>query len=178
MFLNIVLNAKVIPKVVIYLCDEESFKFLFTIAMMSTFITKMKFEFGQYMVGTRKVLISFLSLMREPMLYYVYLFFKKVGKFMQVDIMGSKKFPLHIENVLSTFVEDGQLYRHEICSETFAKFLEPILCSDMVCLNIFGGSLVTYVCLVCLFICLNFYSFCILFIFKLIKSFFAQNARK
>jgi hypothetical protein len=44
-FLNILFNAKVIPKVVIYLCDWESFRFLSTTTMKSTFITKMWFEF-------------------------------------------------------------------------------------------------------------------------------------
>jgi hypothetical protein len=37
---------------------------------------------------------------------------------------------------------------------------------------------VTYVWLVCLFVCLNLCSFYILFIFKLVKSFFVQNTRK
>jgi hypothetical protein len=46
LFLNILLNAKVTPKVVVYLCDGESFKFLFTAAMKSTFITKLQFKFG------------------------------------------------------------------------------------------------------------------------------------
>jgi len=40
-FLNTLLNAKVTPKVIIYLCDNESFKFLFTTTMKSTFIMKM-----------------------------------------------------------------------------------------------------------------------------------------
>ncbi len=40
-FLNTLLNAKVIPKVIIYLCDKESFRFLFTTTMKSTFIMKM-----------------------------------------------------------------------------------------------------------------------------------------
>jgi hypothetical protein len=73
-FLNTLFNAKVTPKVVIYLCGWESFRFLFTITMKSTFITKMWFEFGQYMVGVRKVPISLPSLIKELVFYYVYLF--------------------------------------------------------------------------------------------------------
>jgi len=96
---------------------------------------------------------------------------------MQVDIMGSKKFLLLIENVVSTFVEDRQIYKNEICLETLAKLLEPILCSDMVCINIFGGSVVTYVYLVCLSIN-EFLFIWHSFIFRLVKSFFVQNARK
>jgi hypothetical protein len=44
--------------------------------------------------------------MREPILYYVYIFVKKVGKSMQVDIMGNKKLPLLIENIMSNFTRD------------------------------------------------------------------------
>ncbi len=44
-FLNILLNAKVTPKVVVYLCNCKSFWFLFTMAMKSTYIMKMRFEF-------------------------------------------------------------------------------------------------------------------------------------
>jgi len=49
---------------------------------MSTFIMKMQFEFGQYMAGARKVPISLLSLMKEPMFYNVYFFVGRVGKLM------------------------------------------------------------------------------------------------
>jgi hypothetical protein len=44
--------------------------------------------------------------MRELVLYYVYLFIEKVGKSMQVDIMGSKKLLSLIENIVSMFLED------------------------------------------------------------------------
>jgi hypothetical protein len=50
-FLNMLLNAKVTPRVVVWLCDRKSFRF-FTMAMKSTYITNMRFEFAQYMVGT------------------------------------------------------------------------------------------------------------------------------
>ncbi len=45
-FLNTLLNAKVTIRVVVYLCDCESFKFLFMTTMKSTYITKMHFKFG------------------------------------------------------------------------------------------------------------------------------------
>jgi len=113
------------------------------------------------------------------MFYYVYFFFSgRVRKSVQVDILGSKKLPSIIENVVSTFVKDRQLYRNEIHLETLAKILEPIICSSMVYLSIFGGGIMTYVCLVCLPNCLTSCSFCILFIFKLVKSFLFQNAGK
>jgi hypothetical protein len=130
------------------------------------------------MVGAGEVIVSLPSLRKEPMLYYVYLFLGRVGKLMKANILGSKKFLSFIENVVSTFVEDQQLYKSEICLETLAKILEPILCSGMVCLNIFEGSIMRYVCLVCLSICLNFCSFLIFKIFKLVKSFFVQNVKK
>ncbi len=51
------------------------------------------------------------------------------------------------------------------------------MCNNMVCLSIFKGSVVTYVYLVCLFVYLTFYSFCILFIFILVKTFFFKTKK-
>jgi hypothetical protein len=58
------------------------------------------------MAGAGEVPVSFPSRMKEPMLYYVYFFFKRVKELVQVDILGSKKLPWIIENIVSTFVED------------------------------------------------------------------------
>jgi hypothetical protein len=44
--------------------------------------------------------------MRELVFYHVYLFIKKVGNSMQVDIMGSKKLPSLIENIVSMISEE------------------------------------------------------------------------
>jgi hypothetical protein len=74
--------------------------------MKSTFITKMWFKFGQYMARIGEALVSLPSFMRELILYYVYFFIKRVEKLVSVDILGSKKLPSFIENVMSTFVED------------------------------------------------------------------------
>jgi hypothetical protein len=60
-------------------------------------------------------------------------------------------------------------------ARTPCKNLEPVICSNMVCLSIFRGGVVAYVCMVCLSICLTSFSFRILFIFKLVKSCFFQN---
>jgi hypothetical protein len=92
--------------------------------------------------------------------------------------MGSKKLLLIIDNIMSTFVEDHWLDRNEICLKARANFLEPILSNNMVCLSIFGGGVVIYVCLICLFVCFCFCPFCILLIFSSVKSYFVENARK
>jgi hypothetical protein len=50
--------------------------------------------------------VSIPSLMKELMLYYAYLFFGRVRKSVQANILGSKKLMSIIANVMSTFVED------------------------------------------------------------------------
>jgi hypothetical protein len=50
---------------------------------------------------------------------------------------------LIIENVMSIFATDRRLYENEICPEAIAKNLEPIICNNMVCLNIFRGGVMT-----------------------------------
>jgi hypothetical protein len=57
--------------------------------MKSTFITKIWFDFRQYMAGVGEVLVSLPRLMKELVLYYVYLFVGRVGKLVQIGIMGS-----------------------------------------------------------------------------------------
>jgi hypothetical protein len=78
---------------------------------------------------------------------------------------GEQETPIVHYNIVSIFVEDRWLYRNEVYSEALIKKLEPIMSSNMVCLSIFRGGIVTYVCLVCLyvwfygftiFLCVNF----------------------
>jgi hypothetical protein len=58
------------------------------------------------MARVGEALISLPSLMKELVLYFVYLFFGRVGKLVQANILGSKKLLSLIENIMSTFVED------------------------------------------------------------------------
>jgi hypothetical protein len=81
---------------------------------------------------------------------------------MLADIIGSKKLLSIIENIVSTFARDQRLYKNEIYSKALVKILEPIICSGMVCVNIFRRDIMTYVCLICLFVHLTFCSFYIL----------------
>jgi hypothetical protein len=130
-------------------------------AMKSTYITNMRFEFGQYMVGTWEAPSLLSSFMKEPVFYYLYLFIKRVRKLVHANILGSKKLPSFIENIMLTLSKDHQLYNIEIYLKALSKNLEPILSSGMVCLNIFEGGVMMYVCLVCLFV--YFYGFPISF---------------
>jgi hypothetical protein len=77
-FLNMLLKLKVIFKIVVYLCDCESFEFFLSIVMKSTYVTKLRFEIGQYMAIGTKVL-SFLT-MTKHVLFYVYQFIWRIGK--------------------------------------------------------------------------------------------------
>jgi hypothetical protein len=49
------------------------------------------------MLGAREVLVSLPSLLKELVLYYVYLFLERVRKWMKANILGNKKFLLLIE---------------------------------------------------------------------------------
>jgi len=46
------------------------------------------------------------------------------------------------------FLEDRQLYKHEVSLEAILQVLKLIILNSMVCLSIFSGSVVTYVYLV------------------------------
>ncbi len=58
------------------------------------------------MARVGKALIALPSLMRKHVFYYVYFFFGKVSKLMRANILGNKKLPSLIENIVSNFVED------------------------------------------------------------------------
>jgi hypothetical protein len=77
-FFNMLLKLKVIFKIVVYLCDHESFKFLLSTIMKSIYVTKLRFKIGQYMTIGAKVLSSLT--MTKHVLFYVYLFIWKIGK--------------------------------------------------------------------------------------------------
>jgi hypothetical protein len=62
----------------VYLCDRESFKFFLSTVMKSIYVTKLKFEIGQYMVVGAKVSSSLT--MTKHVLFYVYLFIWRIGK--------------------------------------------------------------------------------------------------
>jgi hypothetical protein len=91
--------------------------------------------------------------------------------------MGSKKFSSLIENVVSTFAEDQQLYRNDICPKALVKFLEPILCTTWFALTYLGRC--CDICLLGMFI----YLFELLFIlhsiyFQISKISFCSKCRK
>ncbi len=46
------------------------------------------------------------------------------------------------------FLEDRQLYKHEVSSEAILQVLKLIILNNMVCLSISNGGVVTYVYLV------------------------------
>ncbi len=70
-FLNSLLNAKVTFKMVVCLCDHESLRFLLSIVMKSNFVTKLRFEFGQYISTGVESFGSNANIMKEPILFYV-----------------------------------------------------------------------------------------------------------
>ncbi len=105
-FLLGLLNARAMFKVVVCICDCKSFKSLLTIMYKSTFVTKIQFEFGQYMARLAKVPGSSTTLQSVPMLMFAYLFPCKIGTIVCVEILGNKKLSALMECPYSSFLED------------------------------------------------------------------------
>jgi hypothetical protein len=105
------------------------------------FVTKLRFEFVQYMAIGIESLDSNASVMKGLTFFYVYLFIGRKGKSMQPNFLGNKKLPSLIENVISFFLDNCHLYQNEICPEVLSKFMELVLNSGMVCLSIFSCDL-------------------------------------
>ncbi len=115
--------------------------------MKFVLVTKVRFEFGQYMAGVIEGISSLNGPMEDLVLFYVYLFPCKIRIDIQ-NILGTKKLLTLIPHLTSSFPKDMCLYKYEILLEVLLKIMQPIFHGDLVCLNIFGGGVVTYVCMV------------------------------
>jgi hypothetical protein len=147
-FLLGLLNVRAMFKIVAYICNRESFKSLLTIVCKSTFVTKIWFEFGQYMARLAKVLSSLMMLQNILMFRFVYLFPCKIGTNVCAKILGNKKMLTLMECMDSFFSEDQELYWQEVFPETIFQILQVVILSGMVCLSIFSGGILLYVFLV------------------------------
>jgi hypothetical protein len=104
-FLLGLLNARAMFKVVC-ICDHKSFKSLLTIVCKLIFVTKIQFEFGQYMARLVEVPSSSTTLLSIPMLMFAYLFPCKIGINVCVEILGNKKLSVLVECTNFSFQED------------------------------------------------------------------------
>jgi hypothetical protein len=87
---------------------------------------------------------SMANAVKEPILFYTYLFMGRMGKFVQLNLLRNNNMPSLIDNVVCSFPKDHHLYQNGIYPKALSKILKPILKSGMVCLNIFNGGIVTY----------------------------------
>jgi hypothetical protein len=101
---------------------------------------KVRFEFGQYMVGVIEGIGSSKVLMEELVFFYAYLFPCKIGTNIQ-NILQMKKLPTFIPHLTSSFLEDLCLYKYEILPKALLKIMLPTLYGNLVCLSIFGKVL-------------------------------------
>ncbi len=147
-FLQAMKHVKASFKVIVCICDQNSFKNLFLTVTKFGHVTSFLFEFGQYMVEPAEVPRSSKSLVKDLVLFYAYLFPCKIKKYIKEDVLDNKDLPLFVEHKTSSFLEDRCLYKNKICLEALAKILKPIIFNGMVCLSVFDEGFLTYVCFV------------------------------
>jgi hypothetical protein len=148
-FVTRLLNAKTRFKVVVCICDYNSFKNLFSIVCKSMYVTKMWLEFGQYMAWQEEVPSLSTNLMSNVFFFsYVYLFPCKIGANVGINILGNKKLMALIRNLIFLFLKDEKFYENEVCLEVTFQIIKLILVDMIVYLNIFGGRIFTPTCLV------------------------------
>lgn len=87
---------------------------------------------------------SMANVMKELILFYMYMFMGRMGKFAELNFLGNKNMPSLIDNVVCFFLKDYRLYQNGIYPKALSKILKPILKSGMACLSIFNGGVVTY----------------------------------
>jgi hypothetical protein len=95
-----------------------------------------------------KVLGSSSTLLNVLVFMYIYLFLCKIWTNVGIDILENKKLSALIESLVFPFPKDWQLFKQKVSPKEVLQIVKPIILSGMVCLNIFGGGVVTYVYLV------------------------------
>jgi hypothetical protein len=101
-FITGLLEAKATFKVVVYVCDRESFKHMLTTILKFVFVMKVQFEFGQYMVRAAKNKSFSKGLMEELVFFSAYLFPCKIGTNIH-DIFRMRKLLALIIHLISSF---------------------------------------------------------------------------
>jgi hypothetical protein len=87
---------------------------------------------------------SMANVMKELILFYMYMFMGRMGKFAELNFLGNKNMPSFIDNVVCSFPQDYHVYQNGIYPKALSKNLKLILKSGLVCLSIFNGGVVTY----------------------------------
>jgi hypothetical protein len=100
------------------------------------------------MVVLVEVLGSSKTLLNIHVLMFAYLLPCKIGTNVCAEILGNKKLLALMECPKFSFLENQQLYRHEVFIEASLQILQLVISSEMVCLNIFDERVFKYVCLV------------------------------
>jgi len=135
-------------KVIACSYDCEYFKSLLTTVCKSTFVTKIWFEFGQYMARPAKVPRSLTTISNIPMLMFAYLFPCKIGTNVCPKILGNNKLVTFVECWDFSFPKDWQLYQQKVSLEVVFQIFQVVILSGMVCLSVFGRGVLMYVCLI------------------------------
>jgi hypothetical protein len=105
-FLLGLLNVRATFMIVAYICDYKFFKSLLTIMCKLSFVTKISFEFREYMVRLTKVLGSLTTLLSVHVLMFIYLFPCKIRTNVCAKILGNKKLSTFMECLVFFFFED------------------------------------------------------------------------
>ncbi len=147
-FVSRLLNAKTRFKVVVCICDCNSFKNLFCIMCKSMYVTKMWLEFGQYMAWQEEVSSLSTNLMNNVFFFFLVHIFVKLEQMWVSIFLEIKKLMALIENPIFLFLEDEKFYENEVCLEVTFQIIKLILVDGIVYLNIFGRRIFTPTCLV------------------------------
>jgi hypothetical protein len=112
-------------KVVTYICDWEAFKSLLIIVCKLTFVTKIWFEFGQYMLRHVKVPSSSMALMNVLVFMFVFFFPHKIGTNLCVEILGNKK--------LLTLIKCPNLFSGKLATILIGGFFKSCFTNPIAC---------------------------------------------
>jgi hypothetical protein len=86
--------------------------------------------------------------MNLPLLIYICLFLSPERKFTHVEILASRHFPTWVLARDCPILEEQRLYKLQLNLNAIRFILQPLMCGGMMYFSIFGGGVITNLCLV------------------------------
>jgi len=139
---------KVTFKVIV--CNQKSFNNLVITFQEEDFKDNISMEYRFYHASKQKVPFarSSSSWMNLLLLIYTYLFPSYKGKSSEAEILASRCLLVWVPINDCPFPKEQKLYKLELNLDAIRLILHPLLRGGMRCLSVFGGGILTNICLV------------------------------
>ncbi len=95
---------------------------------------------GTYSPQSKELTSKHNTIIKNPLLFFVYLFRRNVGEDVVKKALGNNRLPCVIPKKDSTHTNVCQVYKQEVCPKAFHAIILPLLLDMVSIINIYGGG--------------------------------------